>query len=710
MRQLSVLTIVVFGMALGGIAHAAETTPFEQQLALAGRPGVKISVRLSGWYRVGRAELLRAGLDPKADARMLQLYADGRQVPIYVRGVKARRLTSKGTIEFYGLARNTLTADARTYWLVVGMTPGRRMAVSAPGRIRRVQAPRSFDATVISRERSNYYPAVRNGEEPNSFGQFIRTGVTTVEKILVPQLDRRWKRATLQVRVKGFAHLPHLIKVGLNGADVGLIRFDGQAKPTARFPIAASLLKEGENEVTFTGTIGDTDVSLVDEIRIMYARLHTAGDEGLVFPVHPRKQPRVSGFRESAIRVADVTDPSQPRIVRPSIRRAEGRFAVIVPAAARWRRLVAVSTSQMKRPLAVKRERPSNWYTAARGADLVIISHADFLASVEPLRKHRESQGFKTVVVDVEDLYDEFSYGAHGPQAIKSFLVRASQRWRPAPGYALLVGDASADPLDLLKRGFSDYVPTKILDTKYSETGSDDWLADFNDDGFSELAVGRLQVRTPAQAQVVISKIIGYDSLQRPRESWDGLLVADANDGWDFEASNRQLAGLFPTWFGLELLVRGIGGDADVRLRSRLLARLNEGPTIVNYFGHGAAQIWTKSAVFRTPDAETLRNRDRLSFYVMTTCNNGYFIDPTNVGLGEALLRAEGGGAAAVWASSGYTEAYEQTILNQELVRQLFAGSNPTLGEATLRAKRVVRDVDIRRTFILHGDPTTRLH
>jgi hypothetical protein len=53
---------------------------------------------------------------------------------------------------------------------------------------------------------------------------------------------------------------------------------------------------------------------------------------------------------------------------------------------------------------------------------------------------------------------------------------------------------------------------------------------------------------------------------------------------------------------------------------------------------------------------------------------------------------------------------YEQATMNQQLYRLLFQGSgNPLFGEVTRKAKLAIRDNDIRRTWILLGDPTMRL-
>jgi hypothetical protein len=77
--------------------------------------------------------------------------------------------------------------------------------------------------------------------------------------------------------------------------------------------------------------------------------------------------------------------------------------------------------------------------------------------------------------------------------------------------------------------------------------------------------------------------------------------------------------------------------------------------------------------------------------------------------LAEVLLKARQGGALAIWASSGLTEPEGQSVMDQELVRLLFNGESLTLGEAVQGAKAATSDSDVRRTWILFGDPTTRL-
>jgi hypothetical protein len=92
------------------------------------------------------------------------------------------------------------------------------------------------------------------------------------------------------------------------------------------------------------------------------------------------------------------------------------------------------------------------------------------------------------------------------------------------------------------------------------------------------------------------------------------------------------------------------------------------------------------------------------------TCLNGFFQNPYGETLAEALMKASGGGAIAIWTSSGLTEPDKQAVMNKELIKLLFNNRELlTLGEATARAKASVSDQDIRKTWILFGDPTTKI-
>ena len=683
--------VLAVGAVFVAPAHASDPRRLEQQWLLASRPGVKIRVREAGWYRVARPRLLAAGLDPRAPSSALRLFADGREVPFLVR--------RDGAIEFYGFARELPATNTRTYWLVAGEPGGRRIRVTRGGLRRAPLAPSFVDH--IERKGRALYQAIKNGPVDNFFAGTITTKSLT-QALTVPAIDRARVRALLEISIQGFSAGEHQTRIDLNGVEIGRARFAGRARVLIRVRVAPQRIVQGRNVVKLTAVGGDTDVSLLERIELTYARRFRATRDELTFSLPAGRRAVVSGFSSRRVRVADITSPDDPRLVRAAVRRgARGSF-VTVPAARKARRLLAFSEHALRRPTAVVAERPSTWHRSDNGADLIIISHRDFLSSLEPLRALREQQGLKVALVDVEDLYDEFAYGVHGPSAIRAFLARAAVSWQPRPRFVLLVGDASYDPANYLGKGEQDFVPTKIIEAALIEAPSDDWFVDFDGNGVPELAIGRLPVQTPAQATAAVAKIVRYESGPAPADS-RALLVADVG----FEPASSELKATFPASTAVETSFVSEAPSADA-FRARLLASLNSSPTVVSYIGHGAVQFWGAKEVFGVNDVPALTNA-RPSIFVMTTCLNGLFHDPGNESLGERLVETERGGAVAVWASSALSSAAEEIALGGEFFRVLFSDPTLRLGEVVVRTKANVPYDDARRTAILLGDPSTRV-
>jgi len=149
-------------------------------------------------------------------------------------------------------------------------------------------------------------------------------------------------------------------------------------------------------------------------------------------------------------------------------------------------------------------------------------------------------------------------------------------------------------------------------------------------------------------------------------------------------------------------------GD-DAVMRTQIVDALDDGPLLVNYYGHGSVTVWTGAGLLDSDSAAGLMNSNRLSVFTMMTCLNGYSHDAYIDSLGESLLKAPQGGAVAVWASAGFTEPEPQFLMNRQLYGALFAGPSPRLGDAIRAARLTVVDNDVRRTWILLGDPSMRI-
>jgi hypothetical protein len=337
---------------------------------------------------------------------------------------------------------------------------------------------------------------------------------------------------------------------------------------------------------------------------------------------------------------------------------------------------------------------------------MIIIYYKDWLKESNDWAAYRKADGMTVEVVDIEDIFDEFSYGVRSSTAIRRFLEFAKFTWKTAPGYVLLMGDATSDPRNYLGHGDLNYVPTKLVDTTYTETGSDDALADFNDDGLAEISIGRLPVRSGAEITHILNKVSVFEQTAPQGFSRGALCASDLPDGYDFSALCVRVLDELPATVSKTYINRG-DPNANVTLQNTL----NSGKFIVNYSGHGAPTIWASESFFSSTTALGLTNGEDLSVFTMVTCLNGYFVDPTIPSLSENLLKAPNGGAVAAWASSSLSTPQYPEIMSRRFYSQLGVGKISRLGDLVNDAKTVISaGRDVRLSWVLLGDPALKMN
>jgi hypothetical protein len=562
-------------------------------------------------------------------------------------------------------------------------------------------------------ERSIYYTAALNGDKENFFGPIISNPSTSIQVNLKNIEQTSTNPAQLQLSLQGVTLGPHQLNVTVNGSPAGSITWLDQASTVQTFSIPPTWLLEGSNEIKFI-SLNANDITLLDYARITYAHSLRADDDGLQFSVKATQTARIDGFTTSNIRVLDVTDPGLVQEIRPVIEASGNTYAATVPGGDRGkaRRLVALPVTRITQPAWVTLNQPSTLNSNTNAGDLVIISYKDFIPSLAPLAAQRQAQGYVVKVVDVDDVFDEFSFGEHTPQALRDFMSLANNSWTRPPAYLLLVGDASYDPRNRLGAGSFDFVPTKLVDTGTAgtatalETASDDWFTDFNGDGIADLSVGRLPLRTVADANLIVSNIVNYTPANAGNS---GLLVADTQGSYyfNFEAADDQLGAVLPATMTIQKIYRRLQ-PSDGAAKTNIINSLKSGQAVTIYSGHGNTDIWGGS-IFTATDAAALTNGNRLTFLVVMDCLNGFFTSPTLTSLAESALLAPNGGAIASFASSGLTIPDGQHQMGLKMFQLLYTGNPIPIGDASRLAKAATTDMDVRRTWILLGDPTLKI-
>jgi hypothetical protein len=562
-------------------------------------------------------------------------------------------------------------------------------------------------------QRTIYFAALLNGENNDNFFGAIVTSDPVDQSIAAANIDPTSSLpVTIAVTLQGVTdQQPHAVSVAFNGAPVGEMDFANQANVTNTFTVTSSLLQNGANTVTLTALAGDNDVNLVQSIALNYAHTYTADSNWLSATASSGDTVRINGFGNGQIQVFDITNPLAISQLTGSVASAGSTFGItltIPGSRGASHTLLAFSDDQISAPAGLAFHAPNSLERPQAGADLVVISNPEFVASVAPLVKLHETHGDSVSLVTTDQLFDAFNYGERSPYALQNYLQLAATTWRNHPQGVLLIGGASFDPRNYLGFGDTDFVPTRLIETAAFKTASDDWFSDFKQTGFATIPTGRLPVDTPDEAALVVSKIVGYER-GTSAGSWNeqALVVADQNVGANFTtAANVAAADLPPSLTVTKILA---DGQDPAVVTPQILGALNNGSLLVTYLGHGSEEQWSFEDLFDDSTAATLSNGDRLPVYLLMDCLNGFFQDVYDTSLSTSLMIAPNGGAVAVWASSGFTDAAPQWTMNQALLAQWKSDPTLPIAKAILTAKTGIVDADVRRTWNLFGDPLMKL-
>jgi hypothetical protein len=269
------------------------------------------------------------------------------------------------------------------------------------------------------------------------------------------------------------------------------------------------------HSVTITCKSG-ADFILVDWIEAAYPQDFTAANDTLKFSHAPGYTFTVTGFGSNELQAFDISDAAD--VARVVTAPAAGISLTFEPPAGGGEHTyLVVEATQLKSAVQIVEDEPSTLYDEANGADYILITHRDIgwdangdeYAWLTDLTALRQAQGLRVKVVDVADIFDEFSYGLQSPAAVRDFLTYAYNNWSaPAPQYVLLVGDGTFDPKGNYGWWAVDntaYVPTYLVFTRYQgETPTDEWFVRISgDDAVPDLYIGRLppvSQRKPARA------------------------------------------------------------------------------------------------------------------------------------------------------------------------------------------------------------------
>lgn len=372
--------------------------------------------------------------------------------------------------------------------------------------------------------------------------------------------------------------------------------------------------------------------------------------------------------------------------------------------------------------------------------DYIIITTPELRPAAQKLANfHNQTSGLSVQIVNIEQIYNEFSSGQQDLTAIRDFLKMFYDRnlsFDEKLKYVLLFGDASFDYKDRIANN-QNLIPTFQSDTSLNTASSfctDDYIGFLDDDeGLNmeknitanlDLAIGRIPANSLEAAQGVVDKIIYYKT-NKSTNGWKNELtfVADDEDG-NLHLNDVEdilsISGIERIdYYNIDKIyldaytqTNAAGGDRYPDVVDAILRKLFTGTFFVDYTGHGGPTNWAQERVFNIEDIRKLNNKDKLPLFMTATCDFSPFDDPTIVSAGESLLLNPNGGAIAMLSTTRLVYSHSNKQMNKALLNFLFQkvnGRMPTIGEILMQSKNQTGSDANNRKFVLLGDPALTL-
>ena len=528
----------------------------------------------------------------------------------------------------------------------------------------------------------------------------------------------------------------HHLKAKLNNVDLGDITWNGITQLEWVLDIPADLLQAGANQLVLSlvKDLGVTnDVILLDWIELEYTNTFLTNSDLLDFTYETAGTQRfnIDGFSAPDINVYDVTDPYT--IIKlngfPITVEVDSFSIDFEESITSAKHYIAIAGSALKDVSSIIQDSPSDLQNTENSAEYIIITHSTFRSQADILAAYRNGQGLSTMVVDIQDVYDEFAYGVVGVQPIREFLGYALTEWQaPAPVYVLLVGDGHYDPKNYFGFGRTSFIPPflAMADPWTGETAVDNrYVTLVGSDTLPDMIIGRLAVNSVGEAETVVNKIISYEANLDPGDwQYKVLAVADqADSAGNFPyISDELLSDIFPDSFTAGKVYYSISPYLTRTLaKEGIINHINLGTMFVNYIGHGYYGGWSSPALLKNTDIPLLTNISKLPIILSMTCADGFFhfpqlytSSPPREGLAETFVRSSTGGAIASWSPTGDGLVTGHDVLNRGFLQAYFEFGANTIGEATLAGKldlwTLGDELELLDVYTLFGDPALIFH
>ncbi len=368
--------------------------------------------------------------------------------------------------------------------------------------------------------------------------------------------------------------------------------------------------------------------------------------------------------------------------------------------------------------------------------DMVIVTAPEFSSQAERLAAfHRQDSGMEVAVVQINQIYNEFSGGIADVTAIRNFIRflynRGLQDSSSKLKYLLLFGKGTYDNLHPVSDKNPCFIPSWQSENSINPVSSfvsDDFFGLLGEEeggqiGMVDIGIGRIPCINAMQAKAAIDKILHYNTLSTLGD-WRNIVcfVGDDLDNNLHVSESEQLANYinlnYPSFYTDKIYL-----DAFQKQSAPVLSypgankaindRIKEGALMINYVGHANEEEWAAEKVLTIKDIDSWSNIDKLPVFITATCEFSRWDMTTKESAGEHVLFNQVGGGIALFSTTRMVYSSSNFEMNKSFFRYVFKkdadGNDLRMGDIIRMAKSEMGGTINASKFALLGDPALRI-
>ncbi len=726
----------------------------------------KIPISEDGVYRLDYNVLVAAGVPVGTfDPRSFQIFARGEEQPIYVRNESTGLFQPGDYIEFYAKSNDgwfdmhlyskpenqpninySLFTDTATYYLTWNnLLSNKRYTIETdtdfsgynPSSFFWHYSREDYTSRYFAGETNNYGVTdpeftVSQGWFDQRFGQ----GSTRTKNIPTSNVYIDGPAAEIELAVVGASDYKplnpnHHMQIEFANVQIDTL-YKGYKLLRLNNEVPPSSLNSPSTPFKFSSIdLGATSWNTIAYISVKYPHTYNlGGSDNRLMIIPPSSGAKtyleINNFSTDSRNtpwIWDLSSNSKIQVVEEN-----EIFKALIPNPTQERKCYLASESQI---INIDNIKPVNEASSNPGvfrnftspdnfnSDFLLITHNSLMEEAVHYKEYRNTTGYKVLLVDEEELYDQFSYGIRKhPSALRNFARYLIESYDSPPRKLFLVGKAYKA---------RDYRNSQTLfnNTKVPSFGdppSDNLItAGITDNLYAPaIPTGRLSAKNSSHVALYLDKIIQYESAQQNAEEWMKNVLHFG--GGSSLGEQNVLAGylrqyqniLEDTLMGayVRTFLKSSTDPIQINRSDSLKQIINNGVSMMTFFGHAAGIGFDISI----DNPAEYNNYGKYPFLVANSCFAGDLFDRSGTSSSEEFVLIENKGTIGYLASTSASGAFELNLFSNSLFRNISSKYyGKPIGKSIRETIKTIQSSNIYiknvcLLNVLHGDPALKIN